>query len=145
MGAGTQEFVKTEPHPYLRKLCLACRLEEMLEFSDLLVQRPCQGAWLPPTAGPAHMLTPPWLLPSPVHFSAVYSEGLFLLAARLCILRIPRNLKRKLPLPIPLFSGGCTMMIGHADNVWNFVYANFVKTSVVDRGVGSVVEHWSST
>lgn len=34
VGAGTQEFVlsaytKMEPHPYLRKLCLACRLEEM--------------------------------------------------------------------------------------------------------------------
>jgi hypothetical protein len=57
VGAGTQEFVlcaytKTEPHPYFRELYLACRQEETLEVSGLLVQG-CQCAWLPPAGGPA--------------------------------------------------------------------------------------------
>lgn len=124
MGTGTQEFVKTEPHPYLRKLCLACRLEEILEFSGLLVQRPRQCAWLPPAAGPALMLTRSL---APTFSRSLFchiSRRSFPLAARLCILRIPRSLKRKLHV---------LRRVHHddwADDVWNFVCADFVKNSV---------------
>lgn len=57
VGSGTQDTcVNTEPYPYWRKLCLACRTEETLDFPGLLagVLRRCLTSWLLPS--PIHLL-----------------------------------------------------------------------------------------